>query len=211
VKAAIQFAQGLYPTTKTVLHGGSAGSVGTFSVAWSMQLQGIAPAGIIADASIVNVEAFAAGNAAGICTDENDPARVAGIAGRVHPDLANPANQADKLVSDGRLTVPILHVWTHADLNTCGSPPVACPLRDGSTVTLGYTDCIHEPMRLAIDAQGPSSRSKNLGLCVTTVGQPECSAHVVANRVGGINTDPTAPADYQTAMMDWVLARIADA
>jgi hypothetical protein len=211
VKAAIQFARGLYPTTKTVLHGGSAGSVGTFSVAWSMQLQGIPPAGIIADASIINVEAFAVGNAAGICTDENDPARVAGIAGRVHPDLANPANQVDKLVSDGRLTVPILHVWTHADTNTCGAPPVACPLRDGSTVTLGYTDCIHEPMRLAISAQGPSSRSRNLGLCVTPVNGPECSAHVVANRVGGINTDPGAPADYQSAMMDSVLARIADA
>jgi hypothetical protein len=84
-------------------------------------------------------------------------------------------------------------------------------LRDGSTVTLGYTDCIHEPMRLAISAQGPSSRSRNLGLCVTPVNGPECSAHVVANRVGGINTDPGAPADYQSAMMDWVLARIADA
>ncbi|MGZ8764070.1 MAG: hypothetical protein ACXW2C_00050 [Acidimicrobiia bacterium] len=97
----------------------------------------------------------------------------------------------------------------HGDLNTCGSPPVACPLRDGSTMTLGYTDCIHEPMRLAIEAQGPSSRSKNLGLCVTPEGQPECSAHVVANRTL-TNTDPSAPADYHTAMMDWILARLTD-
>lgn len=211
VKAAIQYTTSQYATTKFLIHGGSAGSVGTFGVAWSLQQQGIPPAGIIADASIVNVEAFAAGNAAGICTDENDPGRVAGITGRVHPDLANPANQPDKLVADGRLTVPILHVWTHADQATCGAPPVECPLRDGSTVTLGYTDCIHEPMRLAIEAQGPSAKSENLGLCVTPVGQPECSAHVVANRGGLLNTDPGAPADYQTAMMDWLLARLADA
>ncbi len=210
VKAAIQYTTSQYSTTKFVVHGGSAGSAGTFGVAWSLQQQGIPPAGIIADASIVNVEAFQAGNAAAICTEDNDPGRVAGIAGRVHPDLANPANQPDKLVSDGRLTVPILHVWTHADHNTCGAPPVTCPLRDGSTVTLGYTDCIHEPMRLAIEAQGPTSRSDNLGLCVTPVGEPECSAHVVANRGGLLNTDPTAPSDYQTAMMDWVLARLAD-
>jgi hypothetical protein len=83
-------------------------------------------------------------------------------------------------------------------------------LRDGTTVTLGYTDCIHEPMRRAIAAQGPSSRSKNLPLCVDNDAVPDCSAHVVSNKVGLLNTDPASPADYQTAMMDWVHARLAD-
>jgi hypothetical protein len=209
-KAAIQFAKSKYPTTKTFLHGGSAGSAGTFGVAWSMQLQGIAPAGLVADASIVNAEAFQAGFAAGICTEDNDPVRTSAIAARVHPDLANIANEPDKVVADGRLTVPIMHIWNHADSNTCGSPPVSCPLRDGSTVTLGYTDCIHEPMQLAIAAQGPTSRSRNLPVCVTPTGGPECSVHVVSNKVGGVNTDPASPADYQTAIMDWIRARLAD-
>ena len=88
------------------------------------------------------------------------------IAARVHPDLANIDNEPDKLVSSGRLTVPLLHIWNHGDANTCGSPPIACPLRDGSHVTMGCTDCIHEPMRAAIAAQGPTSRSKNLPVCV---------------------------------------------
>ena len=66
VKAAVQFVQQTYPTSKFVLYGGSAGSAGTFGVAWAMQ-QGLnAPAGIVADASIVNQEAAAAANAAGI-------------------------------------------------------------------------------------------------------------------------------------------------
>src|SRR4029077_8616311 len=79
-KAAIQYAQSLYPTTKTFLHGTSAGSVGTFSVAWSMQLQGVAPAGIVADASVVNIEGRNAAYNQGLCTDDNDPARGAAIA-----------------------------------------------------------------------------------------------------------------------------------
>ena len=73
----------------------------------------------------------------------------------MHPDLANLDNEPDKILADGRFTVPVLHVWNHGDVNTCGAPPVTCPLRDGTTVTMGYTDCIHEPMRLAIVAQGP--------------------------------------------------------
>jgi hypothetical protein len=210
-KAAIQYAQSVYPTTKTFLHGGSAGSAGTFGMAWSMQLQGIPPAGVIADASIINIEAFAAGHAAGICSADNDPARTGAIAKRVHPDLANIDNEADKLVSTGRLTVPLLHIWNHGDQNTCGAPPVACPLRDGSTVTLGYTDCIHEPMRRAIAAQGPTSRSMNLSLCVDADPVADCSVHVVTNKAGLTNTDPASPPDYLTTIIGWVDQRLTDA
>jgi hypothetical protein len=208
-KAAIQYVQQHYPTTKTFLHGTSAGSAGTFAVAWAMQLQGIAPAGVVADASIVNAEAFAAANAAGYCTDNNDPARVAAIAARVHPDLANIANEPDKLVARGQLTVPILHIWNHGDSNTCGSPPIACPLRNGSVVTMGLTDCIHEPMRRAIAALGAGTKSKNFPVCVDNDGTPDCSLHVVTSRIHLTNTDPTTPADYIGGIMTWVDGRVA--
>jgi acetyl esterase/lipase len=210
VKAAVQYATAQYPTTKTFLYGGSAGSAGTFGVAWAMQQQGIAPAGLIADASVVNVEAFAVGNADGICTDKNSGTRVEGVSGRIHPDLADPANEADKLVSTGRLTVPIMHIWNHADMNTCGAPPVACPMRDGSTVTMGYTDCIHEPMRQAIAAEGPTSRSRNLPVCVTPAGGDPCSTHVVTTKPNAVNTDPQTPADFLSVIVDWIHARLAD-
>jgi hypothetical protein len=211
VKAAVQYVTARYATTKTFLHGGSAGSAGTFGVAWAMQQQGIAPAGVIADASIVNAEAFAVGNAAGICTDKNSGTRTTAVAARIHPDLANLANEPDKLVSDGRLSVPILHIWNHGDHNTCGAPPVACPLRDGSTSTLGYTDCIHEPMRLAIATQAPTGRSRNLPVCVDADATPDCDVHVVTNKSGLVNTDPQSPADYLTAVTDWIHTRLADA
>jgi hypothetical protein len=210
-KAAIQFAQGLYPTTKTFLHGGSAGSAGAFGVAWSMQLQRIPPAGVVADASILNIEAMDAGNAAGICTDKNDPDRGAAVAARVHPALANIDNEPDKLVASGRLTVPLLHIWNHGDQNTCGAAPLQCPRRDGSHVAMGYTDCIHEPMRAAIAALGPGSRSMNFPVCVDNDATPDCSTHVVTNKVGLTNTDPSTPADYLTAIMDWVRTRLTGA
>jgi hypothetical protein len=209
-KAAIQYVLDHYPTTKTFLHGTSAGSAGTFGVAWAMQLQGIAPAGVVADASLVNAEAFAAADAAGYCTDNNDPARVAAISARIQPDLANIANEPDKLVSSGRLTVPILHIWNHGDSNTCGSPPIACPMRDGSVVTLGLTDCIHEPMRRAIAALGPTSRSKNYPVCVDNDATPDCSLHVVTSRIHLTNTDSSTPADYLGGIVTWVDARLTD-
>jgi hypothetical protein len=211
VKSAIQYAESLYPTTKRFLHGGSAGSVGTYSVAYSMQLQGIAPAGIVADASVVNIEARQAAFNAGICTEDNDPARGAAIAARVNPDLANVNNEVDKLIASDRFTVPVLHIWNHGDVNTCGSLPLACPMRDGSTVTMGVTDCMHEPIRQAIAAQGPTSRSKNLPLCVDSDGTPDCSVHVTTTRAGLVNTDPASPADYLSAVLDWVHQRLADA
>lgn len=211
VKAAIQYVQAHYPTTKFFLHGTSAGSAGSFGVAWALQLGGNAPAGDVADASIINTEALAAADKAGYCTDDNDPARLAAIAARVQTDLANPANEPDKLVANGQLTVPILHIWNHGDSNTCGSPPIACPMRDGSTITMGLTDCIHEPMRRAIAAQGASSKSKNFPVCVDNDGTPDCSLHVVTSRIHLTNTDPSTPADYLSGIMTWVDARLADA
>jgi len=209
-KAAIAFAQQHYPTTKTFLHGGSAGSVGTFSVAWSMQLEGRPLAGFVADASLVNQEALASAFSQGVCTDDTDPARAAAVAARVHPDLANIDNEVDKLVASGRLTVPVMHVWNHGDVNTCGSTPMLCPLRDGSQVTMGITDCLHEPLRLAIAAQGPTSRSHNLPVCVDNDPVPDCSMHVTTPRNGTVNTDPQTPADYIGVIVDWVHARLAD-
>jgi hypothetical protein len=209
-KAAIAFAQQNYPTTKTFLHGGSAGSVGTFSVAWSMQLEGTPLAGFVADASVVNQEALAAAFQQGVCTEDADPVRSAAVAARVHPDLANIDNEVDKLVASGRLTVPVMHVWNHGDVNTCGALPMLCPLRDGSQVTMGITDCLHEPLRVAIAGQGPTSRSHNMPVCVDSDAVPDCSMHVTTPRNGTVNTDPQSPANYIGAIVDWVHARLAD-
>jgi hypothetical protein len=209
-KAAIQYARDHFPTTDYFLHGTSAGSAGSFHVAWALQQQQIPPAGIVADSGIVN-EAWE--------RDQIDqglpcarPVNAIGlITARWHPDVANIENQPDLLVSDGRLKVPVMHVWNQGDRNTCGDVPMACTLRDGTTVTMASAQCVHEPMRLAIAAQGPASRSANLGVCVDDSVTPEpCDVHVVTNKGNAVNLDPALPADFLPVITSWVQARLAD-
>jgi hypothetical protein len=206
-KAAIQFARSRFATTKHFLHGGSAGSIGTYSVAWSLQQQGLAPAGIVADSFVLNQEWGQAVLSQGVpCpTAELAITHITEIKARLHPDIANIANETDKLVAEGRLTVPIAQVWSHGDPWGCGTNPMVCPLRDGTTIVLGGTDCMNEPLRQVIAAQGPSSRSLSLSLCVDVgCGRP------VLTSSAGMNTDPLAPADYNTALMTWVRSRLSD-
>jgi hypothetical protein len=213
-KAAIQYTTAQYPTTKFFLHGTSAGGAGTFAVAWALQLQGLPPAGIVSDSGVINPGWEAASNAQGTCDgypSDHTPADIAGISGRVDPDVANPANAPDKLISSGQLTVPVMHVWNHGDVNSCGETPMTCTLIDGSTTTMGAADCRHELVRAAIAAQGPTSRSANIAVCVAgAAGTGPCSEHVVTTRAHPVNTDPNSPSDYQGAILTWVEARLAD-
>ena len=147
----------------------------------------------------------------GVCEDGGRSEGALGlIAVRLHPALRRPANEPDLLVARGDLAVPILHTWSRNDRNVCGATPMTCPLRDGSTVTLGSADCAHEPMRRAIASLGGGSKSLNLRLCVSPVNEPgTCLTHVVTSSEQP-NTDPAEPADYLTKIMAWVHARLAD-
>ena len=86
-----------------------------------------------------------------------------------------------------------------------------CPTRSGSPVTMGSADCVHEPLRAAIAAQGPDSRSANMALCVDDPARPEaCDRHVPTSSGTLVNTDPAFPADYNAAILAWVDARLLD-
>lgn len=206
--AAVRFARTTLPTTGYFLHGTSAGGAGTFHVAAALQSRGEAPAGLVSDAGIVDVDRADAIPAH--CFEEDGEEGRAEVAARVDPRVAAPRNQPDLLVSRGELRVPIMHVWNHGDLNMCGLTRMTCTLRDGTTVTLTVPDCRHENMRRAIADRDPGSRSVNLPVCVAgSPGTPPCSQHVVTTRAGAVNTDPASPADYQTAILRWVQALLA--
>ena len=210
-KAAVAFTEAKYPTSKYFLAGGSAGSAGAYYVGWSEQLSGNPPAGIIGDASVVNTEEGTAAYQQGVCRNGNfDPNAEPIISQRVDPQIADVNNEVDKLVTSGQLTVPLLHIWNHADTNTCGSTPMQCPLRNGSVVTMGATDCDHQPLAAAITAEGSNSTSENLPLCVQLPGTPSCSLHVVTPHVGLTNSEPASPSNYLAAIMTWVHFRLAD-
>lgn len=207
-RAAVRFVQGRYPTEEVFLHGTSAGSVGALGAAWRFQRHGIDVAGVVADASVVNREMAEAARAQQLCGEEPD--RSAEIGARVHPDLADIDNEGDKLVTCGQLRAPVLHTWVRGD--GCGEVSMTCPLRNGSTVMMGAFDCSHEPLRAAIEAGGPASRSTNLRRCVDDPNRPAaCDQHVVTTRDGMTNTDPSSRPNYLWTIMEWVRARLADA
>jgi hypothetical protein len=209
-KAAIEHTLQHYPTDDTFLHGTSAGGFGTFHVAWALEQQGLAPAGVIADSGVLNFEWEQAQVAQGLCTSDGRGEGLVEIQKRLHPDLADAANQPHLLVADGRLTVPIMQVWSRGDAGQCGERPMQCPLPDGNTVTLGSVDCLHEPLRAAIAAEGPDGRSFNMRLCVEGTGAGPCDLHTPTNSPGAVNTDPEFPADFNPVILDWVHDRIAD-
>ena len=216
-KAAIQYTLDHYRSPDYFLQGTSAGGAGSFGVAWALQQQGIAPTGFIADSGNIDLQwehdVVAQGITQGDCA-QNSPERAAGVIGRVSPELAKAANQSDLLISSGRLTVPVAHVWNHGDQNVCGDAPMTCTLRDGSHVTLTAADCHHENLRRAIAAEGPDSTSINVGVCVEgTVTDQACDRHVVtAGTPHATNSDTThgVPADFQAYVLSWVRARLAD-
>ena len=212
-KAAIQFARAKYPTSKFFLQGTSAGSAGSLSVSWGLQVQGIPPAGTIADSGVVNIEWEKARHDQGTCSDfgsDRDAEALAAIRARSQFQLADLNNEPDKLVSAGRLTVPLIHIWNSADPNVCGATQMSCPLRDGSTVPMASANCVHEPLRAAIAGLGAGTNSRNMRVCVSNPpASGACNVHVVTTRHAQ-NTDPSSPADYNTAIMDWVHARLGD-
>lgn len=207
-KAAVEYAQDLYPTDDYFLHGTSAGSYGSYSVAWGLEQQGLLPTGTVADSGVLNPPWLDAQVDGEGCAP-TEAARAI-IEERLHPDIGDPDNAPDLLVARGELTVPILQVWTKGDFLGCGLEPLPCPLRDGSTPTMGSVDCQNELMRATIATQGPESRSLSMRLCVdrAQTAMP-CDMHVPTAREGR-NSDPAWPADFTAPIMDWVRARQAD-
>jgi hypothetical protein len=208
-KAAIAFARERFTTTKTFLHGESAGSLGAYGLAWAFEQQGAPVAGIVADGGPVNREWMDAVLAQGVACPVVGPflAHADDVARRVHPVLADRANESHRLVTRGDLRTPVAQVWSHDDPWTCGDEPMACPLPDGSTPVMGASGCANEPLRGAIAAQGPAGRSRSFGLCVAAA--TPCGMHVVTS-ISGTNTDPAFPADYNATIMAWVHARLGD-
>lgn len=209
-KAAIAHTTAAWPTDDVFLHGGSAGSAGTVHMAWALQQQGTPPAGIVADSGVLNqLWEYAQVDQDLACQRPLEGGSV--FLDRIHPAIADPANQPHLLVSSGRLTVPVLHVWNKGDKNTCSNLPMSCPMPDGSSPVLWSATCVHAPLRAAIDAQGPTSRSTSIGLCVDAADTPEpCDVHVVTTKAGLVNTDPAHPADYLPVLADWVADRRLD-
>lgn len=206
-KAAVQYALTTRATDDYFLHGGSAGAFGSLHVGWALEEQGIAPAGIVSDSGVLNQPWQLAVQPKPACGRTDEALTI--VQQRLHPEVGAEANQPHHLVEEGRLTAPILQVWSIGDPGQCGTDVIACPL-PGGTVSLGSVDCLHEPLRAAID-EVDDGRSANMRLCVDNPNQAgTCDRHVPSQDPTNLNTIGPWPADYRTAMMAWVTDRLAD-
>lgn len=102
-------------------------------------------------------------------------------------------------------------MWNRNDQNSCGAIQIPCSMPDGSTQTMGASECRHAPVRLAIQAQGSGSKSLDLKVCVegNDTSYP-CDRHVVTAAANGVNSEPGVDANYQAQILTWVRARLAD-
>jgi hypothetical protein len=215
--AAIRYTMGRYPTDDFVLHGTSAGGVGTFHVAWALEHRGLAPTALVSDSGVLNRawQQYVADNGipGSVGCEKATQDRGDGVLGRIAPVIGDPANEPHLLVAEGRLTVPVMHVWNRNDSNVCGDTPMPCPIPTDPDQQLGAAACNHELMRYAIDSLPADTRSRNMQVCVEG-GDADvaCDRHVVTAMVDGVNSDapPGSDGDYQQEIFDWVTERLGD-
>jgi hypothetical protein len=93
-------------------------------VAWALQQQGLAPAGLIADSGVLNHAWELAQIDQGLCSGPDAATGLTEVEKRLHPDLRVEGNQPHVLVADGRLTVPVMQVWDRGDTGQCGETPM---------------------------------------------------------------------------------------
>ena len=124
-KAAIQYARAHYPTSKTFLHGTSAGGYGSFSVAWALELQGMPLAGFVADSGVLNQPWEQAQVDQNICPGRGPDPGGSGRRDRANPPVDNgpeqpapPPDQARGTEDPGDVRVEppgCEHLLRHAD------------------------------------------------------------------------------------------------
>ena len=149
-KAAIAFAEGAATRPRRRSCTAGARARGRLGVAWGMQEEGVPPPA----SSPTRAREPPVGGGAGASRNLRDDGRgIGAIAARCirRSRRREPARPADRPRRHDRADPPHLEP---ADPNVCGDTPMTCTLADGSTTTMGSTDCSHEPIRRAIAGQG---------------------------------------------------------
>lgn len=213
-KAAIAFTRNRVATAQVFLHGTSAGSIGSFGVAYSFGREGILLSGIVSDSHVMgrgindNADLF--------CMPF--PYDRALLLPKIGP-LGSSELYPEDIVSAGLMSVPIYHLWNSGDPACCGSAI------QNYTDDLGnpYTEpgCAHEhtPYRDAIGANPPGGpgRSVSVEVCVNDQGTTTpgaCNLHSPSKypytRANPTGDQLTGGGDYNQAIVDWVDQRMAD-
>ncbi len=213
-KAAIAFTRNRVATSNVFLHGTSAGSIGSFGVAYSFEREGILLSGIVSDSHVM-----------GPGIDDNAdlfcmpfPYDRALLIPKIGP-LATSALYPEDIVAAGLISVPIYHLWNTGDPACCGS--VLQNYTDAQGNPFTEPGCAHEhtPYRDAITANPPggAGRSVSVEVCVNDLGTTTpgaCNVHSPSKypytRATPIGDQLSGGGDYNQAIVDWVDQRMAD-
>ncbi len=208
-KAAIQYTRDNYATSHIFLHGTSAGAMGAFPAAYTLEREGKRLSGIVMDSGVYGQGLYdltASGCTQGTLADLQAQAQTIG-------PISDPINYPDQVVLRGEMTVPILHLWNRGDPTYCGDDPFTYTDDQGQQQTMGSTDYLNERLRAAIQTINPGGSSENLRVCVTPATGGSCSTHsptryayTEANPDG--DTDHPGALDYNLYIMNWVDSRL---
>ncbi len=213
-KAAIAFTRNHVATSNVFLHGTSAGSIGSFGVAYSFEREGILLSGVVSDSHV-----FGRGindNADLFCMPV--PYDRALVLPKLGP-LASSELYPEDIVAAGLISVPIYHMWDRGDPSCCGS--VLQNYTDAQGNPFTEPGCAHEhtPYHDAIMANPPggAGRSVSVEVCVNDLGTTTpgvCNVHSPSKyaytRATPIGDQLSGGGDYNQAIVDWVDQRMAD-
>ncbi|RMF25698.1 MAG: hypothetical protein D6760_00365 [Deltaproteobacteria bacterium] len=213
-KAAIAFTRRHVVTSHTFLHGTSAGSVGSFSVAYSFDREGIVLSGIVSDSHVLG--RGTSDNADLGCMPFTYDRTL--LIPKIGP-LASADYYPEDIVAAGQMRVPVYHLWNTGDPACCGSALQTYTDPFGGTYT--EPGCLHEhgPYRDAITANPPggSGRSVTREVCVNDIGTTTpgaCNLHTPTKFTYTRATPPgdqlTGGGDYNQDIIDWVSQRLTE-
>jgi hypothetical protein len=207
-KAALAYTRNRVNTSHVFLQGTSAGSIGSFTVAYTLEREGIVLSGIVMDSHVLSA-AFRKIIELGCTEYEPDL-----IAAKVGP-MSEEEHLPDRVVTRGDISVPIMHVWSRGDPSCCGETQVTWTDDQGTEYTMGACDLHHEKLRAAIDAHSPGGASVNLRLCVNAPGTDTpgaCNMHsptkIAYDEPTPVGDQDDANQDYNQVIIDWVTARL---
>ena len=212
-KAAIAFTRRRVRTSHTFLHGTSAGSIGTFSVAYSFDREGRVLSGIVSDSHMMGRGID--DNADLLCMPF--PYDRALLIPKIGP-LADQFYPED-IVASGSIRVPVYHLWNRGDGACCGSALQTYTDPFGQTYTEPGCEHEHRPYHDAVTANPPGGpgRSVSVELCVNDLGTTTpgaCNLHS-PTKYTYTRADPpgdqlSGGSDYNQAILDWVDQRLAE-
>ncbi len=212
-KAAIAFARRRARTSHTFLHGTSAGSIGTFSVAYSFQREGLVLSGIVSDSHMMG--RGLEDNADLFCMPF--PYDRSLLIPKIGP-LADHFYPED-IVAAGEMHVPVYHLWNRGDPACCGS--ALQTYLDEFGVPYSEPGCLHEHRAyhdaIVANPPGGPGRSVSVEVCVNDAGTADpgaCNLHSPTKyhytRANPPGDQLRGGSDYNQAIIEWVDQRLTE-